>query len=357
MAARRVVALGPGAPDAAPALALEELVGAGAADLRVDGPLRDLLAERGVRHDPAAALIAADDRTAWLLVRADPSLDCRPERADLAARAAAQSLAELWAITVRLRADCPWDREQTPATIVPHTIEEAYEVADAALAGPPGPKLVDELGDLLFQSFILALMAHEAGAGDLGDVADGIAGKLVRRHPHVFGDVDLATSDAVLRSWEGIKREQEGRAGVFHDIPTTLPPLLAALKTQKRAAAVGFDWGEWGGAEASLRSELDELVRALGEHPVDGAEPAPAVRDEAGDVLFAAVNLLRLARVDPETALRGAAGRFRARVEEAERLAADDGVDWTALSLDEQDEYYRAAKGRLAGRPSDEGAR
>lgn len=246
MAARRVVALGPGAPDAAPALALEELVGAGAADLRVDGPLRDLLAERGVRHDPAAALIAADDRTAWLLVRADPSLDCRPERADLAARAAAQSLAELWAITVRLRADCPWDREQTPATIVPHTIEEAYEVADAALAGPPGPKLVDELGDLLFQSFILALMAHEAGAGDLGDVADGIAGKLVRRHPHVFGDVDLATSDAVLRSWEGIKREQEGRAGVFHDIPTTLPPLLAALKTQKRAAAVGFDWGEWG---------------------------------------------------------------------------------------------------------------
>ena len=266
-------------------------------------------------------------------------------------------MAELWAITVRLRADCPWDREQTPATIVPHTIEEAYEVADAALAGPPGPKLVDELGDLLFQSFILALMAHEAGAGDLGDVADGIAGKLVRRHPHVFGDVDLATSDAVLRSWEGIKREQEGRAGVFHDIPTTLPPLLAALKTQRRAAAVGFDWAEWGGAEESVRAELDELVRALAEHPVDGPEPAPAVRDEAGDVLFAAVNLLRLARVDPETALRGAAGRFRARVEEAERLAADDGADWTALSLDEQERYYRAAKDRLAGRAPDEGAR
>ena len=179
----------------------------------------------------------------------------------------------------------------------------------------------------------------------------------MRRHPHVFGDVDLATSDAVLRSWEGIKREQEGRAGVFHDIPTTLPPLLAALKTQRRAAAVGFDWAEWGGAEESVRAELDELVRALAEHPVDGPEPAPAVRDEAGDVLFAAVNLLRLARVDPETALRGAAGRFRARVEEAERLAADDGADWTALSLDEQERYYRAAKDRLAGRAPDEGAR
>lgn len=355
--AGRVVALGPGAPDAVPAAALEELARAGRADVRADDALRGFLAARGVAHDPGAELIAADDRGAWLLARADPALATTPARPELAARAAAQSLGALWAITVRLRADCPWDREQTPATIVPHTIEEAYEVADAALAGPPGPKLVDELGDLLFQSFILALMASEADAGDLGDVADGIADKLVRRHPHVFGDADLATSDAVLRSWEGIKRDQEGREGVFHDIPTTLPPLLAALKTQKRAAAVGFDWAEWGGAEASLRDELDELVRALGAQPVDGPEPAPAVRDEAGDVLFAAVNLLRLVRVDPETALRGAAARFRARVEEAERIAADDGAAWTALSLEEQERYYRAAKDRLVGRSTDEGAR
>ncbi|MFM9125924.1 MAG: hypothetical protein ACKOSO_12530, partial [Actinomycetota bacterium] len=131
----------------------------------------------------------------------------------------------------------------------------------------------------------------------------------------------------------------------------------ADLKTQKRAAAVGFDWAEWGGAEASVRAELDELVAALGERPVGGPEPAPAVRDEAGDVLFAAVNLLRLARVDPETALRGAAARFRARVEEAERLAADDDADWTGLCLEEQERYYRAAKDRLAGRDPDEGAR
>ncbi|MGA0122134.1 MAG: nucleoside triphosphate pyrophosphohydrolase [Gaiellales bacterium] len=355
--ARRVVALGPGSPDAVPALALEELVRVGSADVRCDAELCALLAERGVAHDPTAALIAAVDRDAWLLARSEPALETIPERPELAARAAAQSLAALWGITVRLRADCPWDREQTPATIVPHTIEEAYEVADAALAGPPGPKLVDELGDLLFQSFILALMAAEAGAGDLGDVADGIADKLVRRHPHVFGDLDLGTSEAVLRSWEGIKREQEGREGVFHDIPQTLPPLLAALKTQRRAAAVGFDWAQWGGAEESLRAELDELAEALTTHPPAGPEPAAAVRDEAGDVLFAAVNLLRLARVDPETALRGATARFRARVEEAERIAAGDGADWKTLSLEEQERYYRAAKDRLAGRSTDEGAR
>ena len=142
---------------------------------------------------------------------------------------------------MRLRRDCPWDREQTPATIVPHTIEEAYELADVALAGPPDAKLVDELGDVLFQSFILSVMTREAGAGDLSDVAAGIAGKLVRRHPHVFGEVEADTPDAVVRTWEGVKREQEGREGIFHDIPAALPTLLQAQKTQKRAAAVGFD--------------------------------------------------------------------------------------------------------------------
>ncbi|MFM9125590.1 MAG: hypothetical protein ACKOSO_10730, partial [Actinomycetota bacterium] len=191
MAARRVVALGPGTADAAPALALEELAAAGVADLRVDGPLHDLVLARGVRHDAAAALIAADDRTAWRLVRADPALDCRPDRDALAARAAAQSLAELWAITVRLRADCPWDREQTPATIVPHTIEEAYEVADAALAGPPGPKLVDELG------------------------ADG------RLRPAPLGPVEAHRGGPLLRL-EGGEARRQGRREVVADPGATL---------------------------------------------------------------------------------------------------------------------------------------
>ena len=199
--ARRVVALGPGSPDAVPALALEELVRVGSADVRCDAELCALLAERGVAHDPTAALIAAVDRDAWLLARSEPALETIPERPELAARAAAQSLAALWGITVRLRADCPWDREQTPATIVPHTIEEAYEVADAALAGPPGPKLVDELGDLLFQSFILALMAAEAGAGDLGDVADDRDVRLA-----VLPDlrrVDIRVDDRCIRRERG----------------------------------------------------------------------------------------------------------------------------------------------------------
>ena len=355
MAGRRVVALGAGDPAGVPALALEELAAAGAADVRC-APLAGFLAERGIAHDAAAPLIAADDLAAWRLVRAGDAEPAGLDREALAARATAQALGSLWAITVRLRSDCPWDREQTPATIVQHTIEEAYELADVALAGPPDAKLVDELGDVLFQSFILSVMTREAGAGDLSDVADGIAAKLVRRHPHVFGDASAETSEVVLRNWEGIKREQEGRTGVFHDIPAALPPLLAALKTQKRAAAVGFDWADWRGAEEATRAELDELVAALDEHPVAGPEPAPAVRDEAGDVLFAAVNLLRLARVDPETALRGAAARFRARVEEAERLAAADGAAFADLSLDEQERYYRAAKARLA-RTSPGGAR
>lgn len=353
MPARRVVALGPGEPAALPALALEELTAAGTADVRC-AELGAFLAERGVRHDDAADLIAADDLAAWRLVRAGEA------RADdeeaLAARATAQALGRLWAITVRLRRDCPWDREQTPATIVPHTIEEAYELADVALAGPPDAKLVDELGDVLFQSFILSVMTREAGAGDLSDVAEGIADKLVRRHPHVFGEVEAETTDAVLRNWEGIKREQEGREGIFHDIPASLPTLLQAQKAQKRAAAIGFDWDAWPGAEAKTREELDELVAAIAQHPVDGPEPAAPVRDEAGDLLFAAVNLLRLLRVDPETALRGAAGRFRARVEEGARLAAADGADFAALSLDEQERYYRAAKQRLSA-PPPEGAR
>lgn len=352
---RRVVALGGGDPAGVPALALDELVAAGEADVRCAG-LADFLAARGVRHDADAPLIAADDLAAWRLVRGGEAEPVALDAEALAARATAQALGRLWEITVRLRRDCPWDREQTPATIVQHTIEEAYELADVALAGPPDAKLVDELGDVLFQSFILSVMTREAGAGDLSDVAEGIADKLVRRHPHVFGDGAADTSDAVLRAWEGIKRDQEGREGIFHDIPATLPTLLQAVKTQKRAAAIGFDWAEWGGAEAATRAELDELVAALAEHPSTGPEPAPAVRDEAGDVLFAAVNLLRLVRVDPETALRGAAGRFRARVEEAERIAEGDGADFAALSLEEQERYYRRAKERL-GRIPPEGAR
>ena len=138
-------------------------------------------------------------------------------------------LGELRELTRRLRAECPWDREQTARTIVPHTVEEAYEVADAAFADDPA-KLLDELGDLLFQVFFLSLLLEEQGEGDLDDVTRAVHEKLVRRHPHVFGDAEARTAGRVRERWEAIKAEQEGREGVFHDVPESLPALLLARK-------------------------------------------------------------------------------------------------------------------------------
>jgi MazG family protein len=255
----------------------------------------------------------------------------------------AQALVDLQELTARLRRDCPWDREQTAKTIVPHTVEEAYEVADAALAGDDA-KLLDELGDLLFQVYFLALLLEERGHGDLAQVARAVHEKLVRRHPHVFGDVEARTAGRVRENWERIKTEQEDRRGVFHDVPETLPSLLHARKVQRRAAAVGFEYPDVAGAVADLDDELRELKAELGEDPAPETEPAQRQFDELGDVLFAAVNVARRLNVDPELALRAATDRFRVRVEEAERLAAAEGKAWPELPLDEQDRYFDLAK-------------
>jgi MazG family protein len=152
----------------------------------------------------------------------------------------AEALVELQELTERLRRDCPWDREQTAKTIVPHTVEEAYEVADAAFAADDA-KLLDELGDLLFQSYFLALLLQERGAGDLETVARAVHAKLVQRHPHVFGETEARTAGRVRENWERIKREEEGREGIFHDVPESLPALLYARKVQRRATSVGFE--------------------------------------------------------------------------------------------------------------------
>ena len=167
----------------------------------------------------------------------------------------------------------------------------------------------------------------------------------MRRHPHVFGSVEADDTAAVLRNWEAIKRDDEGREGIFHDIPGNLPALLQARKVQRRAGAIGFDWERWAEAWPKLEEEVAELRAAL-----DGDAGDEAVRHEAGDLLFAAVNVLRLAGVDPELALRGAGARFRARVEAAEALAAAEGLDFRVLGLDEQDGYYRRAKTDLEKR-------
>jgi nucleoside triphosphate diphosphatase len=249
----------------------------------------------------------------------------------------ARALTDLDTLARRLRRDCPWDREQTAKTIVPHTIEEAYEVADAALVEDP-EKLLDELGDLLFQVFFLALLLEEEGSGDLEGVARAIEDKLVRRHPHVFGGAEASTAGEVRLRWEEIKREQEGRKGIFHDVPESLPALIQARKVQRRAAAVGFEYADVAGALADLD---DELVELRGELEAGSDDRR---RAEVGDVLFACVNVARRVGADPELELRRATQRFRRRVEQAGRLAAADGRDWAKLPVGDQDRYFDRAK-------------
>ncbi len=259
--------------------------------------------------------------------------------------ALSDALVELQELTERLRRECPWDREQTVRTIVPHTVEEAYEVADAALAGDDA-KLLDELGDLLFQAYFLALLLSERGAGDLEQVARGIHAKLVARHPHVFGDVEARTAGRVRQNWDRLKVEQEEREGVFHHVPEALPALLFAGKVQRRAAAVGFDWPDLAGPLAKLDEELAELKAEVARAgaPAPESEPESRVADELGDLLFAAVNGARRLNVDPELALRQATQRFVDRVERAQALAAENGEDWRQLDLAGQDRFYERAK-------------
>ena len=192
--------------------------------------------------------------------------------------ALADALVELQELTRRLRRECPWDREQTARTIVPHTVEEAYEVADAALAGDDA-KLLDELGDVLFQVYFLALLLEERGQGSLAEVADHCREKLIRRHPHVFGDRAAETAGDVVRNWNQIKRDDERGGEIFGQIPETLPSTLYAKKVLKRAADAGHD------------------------HQPD-------------DILLAAVKQVVEAGEDPELALRRAADEYRQRVEE-----------------------------------------
>jgi MazG family protein len=234
------------------------------------------------------------------------------------------ALQRLDEITRRLRRECPWDREQDERSIVPHTVEEAYELADAAAAGDDA-KLLDELGDVLFQVHFLALLLSERGAGDLAAVAEQMTAKLIRRHPHVFGEVDAADSGQVLANWDRIKREQEGRDGLFTDVPENLPALLYARKLQRRATSRAPEDAELGvsgleavdGVARELRAAADRLEQLAGE----GASAAPGgdagerdeVFDQVGEMLFSAVDLARRLRCDPELALRAAAGRFRDR--------------------------------------------
>ena len=215
----------------------------------------------------------------------------------------AASLLRLDEITRRLRRECPWDREQDERSIVPHTVEEAYELADAANSGDDA-KLLDELGDVLFQVYFLSLLLEERGEGDLAAVAEHCRQKLIRRHPHVFGDTEAEDAAAVLRNWDEIKRAERGAdQGVFADVPENLPATLYARKLQRRASSAGL-------AAPSAEEAAGRVRQALDARPEDAFEAL-------GDLLFAAVALARALRVDPELALRAAANRFRSSVEES----------------------------------------
>jgi MazG family protein len=278
---------------------------------------------------PGDATVAAPDAEAHRLACALPRADTLPGRDALRARAIGAEVAALAEVGLRLRRECPWDREQTAETIVPHTIEEAFEVADAVAAGGTG--LPDELGDLLFQAVFLSQLLEEEGTADLALVARGQTDKLVARHPHVYGQAAADTASGVVDLWERRKREERAGQGIFHELPAGLPALAYATKAQRRAAAVGFDFP---GVEAAL-AKLEEETGELREDP--GAR-------ELGDVLFAAVAAARALGADPELALRASAQRFRDRVEGAVRLAAGAGARFESLPADEQLRWYEASR-------------
>jgi XTP/dITP diphosphohydrolase/tetrapyrrole methylase family protein/MazG family protein/ATP diphosphatase len=288
-----------------------------------DGRLHGLQAAQGGEHHPGRS----DDRTV------DNDHHQQVARVNSGAPEIQQALERLDAITRRLRQECPWDREQDERTIVPHTLEEAYELADAAHRRDDA-KLLDELGDVLFQVHFLSLLLEERGAGDLAQVADHCREKLIRRHPHVFGETEAETAAQVLKNWDQIKQTEPGREpGIFGEVPENLPAPLYARKVQRRAASSGFDFAEV--PYETIEAELHEL---------QAATDADERFHELGDVLFAAVNVARKLKVDPELALRASADRFRSRVDAAADLAAHDGRSWNDLDPDEQLVYYARAR-------------
>ncbi len=235
---------------------------------------------------------------------------------------------------------CPWDVQQDFSTIAPYTIEEAYEVADA-IARNDIEHLRDELGDLLFQVVFHARMAEEAGAFDFEDVAGVIAEKMLRRHPHVFGDEQQRAAGKVDGSWEEIKeleRSDSDDPSALAGIARALPALKRAQKLGKRAARVGFDWPDRRGVHLKIHEELDELEQAV------GTRDAGNIEEEVGDLLFAVVNLARHLDIDPEKALSGANVKFERRFREMEGVTAESGRDIKDLSLSAMERYWHQAK-------------
>jgi len=235
---------------------------------------------------------------------------------------------------------CPWDREQTHQTLKRYLIEEAYEVLEAIDSGDP-ELLAEELGDVLLQVVFHAQIAKELGTFSMDEVIDGICEKLIRRHPHVFADTEVASVGEVMRNWDAIKKtEKHGRerTSILDGVPKKFPALMRAEKIQKKAAKVGFEWDDIDGAFAKVEEELGELRAAL-----ESGEAAK-INDEFGDVLFALVNVARYAKVDPELALQHATNKFVQRFHFIEEQAQAQGRSLEEMSLAEMDAIWDQAK-------------
>ncbi len=256
---------------------------------------------------------------------------------------AVSAVARLTQIMVILRdpeQGCPWDRQQTWRTLVPHTLEEAYEVGDAAERGDAAGTC-DELGDLLFQVVFHARIAEEGGQFGLAEIASGVCDKLVRRHPHVFGDGNEASARSQEQSWEAIKateREASGSGSALDDVPPALPALTRANKLQRRAARVGFDWQDMAPVLAKVREEIEEVVTAL------EAGDQEAARSEVGDVLFAVTNLARHLDSDPEQRLRDTNVKFERRFRALEAALRAEGIEPEQADFDALEAAYQRAK-------------
>ncbi|WP_341526963.1 nucleoside triphosphate pyrophosphohydrolase [Nostoc sp. UHCC 0302] len=259
------------------------------------------------------------------------------------------ALQELIEVVAKLRSPdggCPWDLAQTPETLTPYVIEEAYEVVDAIQSGDK-KAIAEELGDLLLQVVLQAQIASESGQFALKEIAEGISQKLIRRHPHVFGDVSVQSVDEVRQNWEQIKAAEKGEpssdnqklSAKLSRYGRTLPPLMAAMKISQKAAAVGFEWENIDGVWDKFHEELGEFQHALAE------ETPERQQAELGDLLFAVIQLARWYNLDPSTALQGTNGRFVQRLQKMEAVVDRPLSDF---SLDELETLWQQAKAQLA---------
>lgn len=273
------------------------------------------------------------------------SVGGNPNEKQKGAARAGEAFAELVRVMARLRAPggCPWDRKQTFDTIKTYLLEESYEVMDA-IDRRDWEGLKEELGDLLLQPVFFAEMAEEQGLFTIADSLDAINGKLVRRHPHVFGDVHAETPEDVKVRWDEIKQQERAEKGhaaatsVLEGVPRNLPALMEAEKIGVKAAGVGFEWPTIDGVLEKIQEEARELAEAR----VEGSREA--VEHELGDLLFTVVNLARFLKVDPEQALRKSSGRFRQRFGYVERAVAESGKSFAETSLEEMEGFWQAGK-------------